>query len=130
MRWLRDQLRGARGNCRIAFWHRPYLNAGRHGDEESVAPLWRALRGRAALVVNGHDHNMQHFKPQDGIVGLVSGAGGHDLYPSNENDPRLVWDEDDEYGALRLDVRPGLARFRFVDDTGKTLHRGRVRCRA
>ena len=40
-----------------------------------------------------------------------------------------MWDEDDEFGALRLDLRRGLARFRFVDATGKTLHRGRVRCR-
>ncbi len=129
MRWLTQRMRDASGTCRIAFWHRPFLNAGKHGDQESVAPLWRAVRGRAALVITGHDHNMQHFKRRDGIVELVSGAGGHDLYSSNENDPRLVWDEDDEFGALRLDLRRGLARFRFVDDAGKTLHRGRVRCR-
>lgn len=129
MRWLKQRMRGADGNCRIAFWHRPFLNAGKHGDQEDVGPLWRAVRGHAALVVTGHDHNLQHFKPKDGIVELISGAGGHEHYASNENDPRLVWDEDDEYGALRLDLRRSLARFRFVDADGDTLHRGRVRCR-
>jgi 3',5'-cyclic AMP phosphodiesterase CpdA len=130
VRWLKAQMRGAAGTCRIAFWHRPYLNAGRHGDQEDVAPLWRAVQGRAAIVLTGHDHNLQHFKRRDGLVELVSGAGGHDLYQSDENDPRLVWDEDDEFGAVRLDLRAALARFAFVDADGNTLHRGRVRCRA
>jgi hypothetical protein len=130
MKWLKQRMRGARGNCRIAFWHRPFLNAGKHGDQKDVAPLWRAVSGHAALVLNGHDHNLQHFKRKDGIVELISGAGGHELYQSNENDPRLVWDEDDQYGALRLDLRRGLARFRFVTADKGTVHRGRVRCSA
>ncbi len=87
------------------------------------------MRDHAVLVINGHDHNMQHFKRTEGMVQLISGAGGHGLYSSNENDPRLVWDEDDVFGALRLDLRRGLARFRFVGEDGKTLHRGQVRCR-
>ena len=128
MKWLKAQLRGKRGNCRIAFWHRPFLNAGRHGDQEDTGALWRAVKGRAAIVLNGHDHNFQHFKPRDGIVELVSGAGGDGRYSSDQNDPRLVWDEDDEFGALRLDLRPGLARFRFVAVDQGTIHSGRVRC--
>jgi predicted phosphodiesterase len=126
--WLKRYAR-KRGNCRIAFWHRPYLNAGHHTDQEDTLPLWRGVRGRAALVLNGHDHNLQHFKRRDGIVELISGAGGHDLYKSNENDKRLVWDEDDEFGALRLSLRPGVAKFRFVGLPGRTLHSGTVRCR-
>jgi predicted phosphodiesterase len=127
-RWLKQRLRKP-GTCRIAFWHRPFQNAGRHGDRTETRPLWRAMRGRAALVLNGHDHNFQHFKRRDGIVQLISGAGGHTLYGSDQNDKRLVWDEDDEFGALRLDLRKGVARFRFVALPGRTLHSGSVRCR-
>jgi serine protease len=127
-RWAKRQV-SERGTCRIAFWHRPFLNAGRHGDQEDIEPLWNAVRDHAALVITGHDHNFQHFKRTEGIVELISGAGGHQRYESNGKDPRLVWDEDDEFGALRLDLRRGLARFRFVNDRGKTLHSGRVRCR-
>jgi acid phosphatase type 7 len=127
-RWLKQRLRKP-GTCRIAFWHRPFQNAGRHGDQKDTGTLWRALRGRAALVLNGHDHNFQHFKRRDGIVQLISGAGGHARYESDGNDPRLVWDEDDEFGALRLDLRKGVARFRFVALPGRTLHSGSVRCR-
>ena len=128
MKWLKAQLRGKRGNCRIAFWHRPFLNAGKHGDQRDTGVLWRAVKGRAAIVLNGHDHNFQHFKPRDGIVELISGAGGHQHYSSDQHDPRLVWDEDDQFGALRLDLRPGLARFRFVSTDHGTIHKGRVLC--
>ena len=69
------------------------------------------------------------LKRRGGIVELISGAGGQDLYQSDQHDTRLVWDEDDEFGALRLDLRPGVARFRFVALPGRTLHSGRVRCR-
>ncbi|MGH2978257.1 MAG: metallophosphoesterase family protein [Solirubrobacterales bacterium] len=127
-RWLRRAL-SERGTCRIAFLHRPFLNAGRHGDQRQIRPLWRALRGRAAIVLSGHDHNMQRFKRRDGLVQFISGAGGHHRYESDENDPRLAWDEDDEYGALRLDLRPGVARFRFVAPPGRTLDSGTIRCR-
>jgi hypothetical protein len=127
-RWAERAVREP-GTCRIAFWHRPFLNAGRHGDQADVEPLWNTVRDHAVLVLSGHDHNLQHFKRTEGMVQLVAGAGGHGFYPSNENDPRLVWDEDDEAGAVRLELRRGLARFSFVNEDGRTLHRGRVRCR-
>ncbi len=119
-------MRRGRGTCRIAFWHRPYLNAGKHGDQENTAPLWRAVRGRAALVINGHDHNFQHFKRSRRDRRVDLRRGGHDLYPSDEHDPRLVWDDDDEFGALQLDLRPGVARFRFVAEPDRTLTRHRA----
>ncbi|HZO60798.1 MAG TPA: metallophosphoesterase [Solirubrobacterales bacterium] len=127
-RWA-ERAVSERGTCRIAFWHRPFLNAGRHGDQPDVEPLWNTVRDHAVLVIGGHDHNLQHFKRSEGLVQLVSGAGGHEFYSSNQDDPRLAWDEDDEAGAVRLDLRRGLARFRFVNEDGRTLHRGRVRCR-
>ena len=128
MRWLRAAM-SEEGSCRIAFMHRSYLSAGRHGDQEDLSAIWQALRGRAAIVLGAHDHNMQRFKPRDGLTQFVSGAGGDGLYESDENDPRLAWDEDDVYGGLRLELRPGLARFRFVELGGGVLHSGRVRCR-
>ena len=64
--WLHDQLAGA-GDCRLVFWHRPRFNAGEHREEEQdVARLWDAIEGRAAILLSGHDHNLQRFKPVDG----------------------------------------------------------------
>jgi hypothetical protein len=128
VRWLRTQVRRP-GTCRLAFWHRPRFNAGKHGDAPDVAPLWDALRGRATVVVNGHDHNMQRFKAVDGITQYVSGAGGHGHYRFRRRDPRMAFGDSLTYGALRIELRPGSARLAFVSTGGKLLDVSVVPCR-
>jgi len=86
LRWLRARLRSDTGTCRLAFWHRPLHSAGLHGDQHDVAPLEDALVGHAALVLNGHDHDLQRLRPARGIVSLVVGAGGHGRYGVNSDD--------------------------------------------
>ena len=130
LEWLRAQLRHGRGTCRIAFWHRPRYSAGeRHGDEPEVEELWRALRGKVSIVINGHEHDMQRLKPIDGITVFISGAGGKGLYPVDESDPRLAFSNDEDFGALRLELTPGRAKFAFVDEDGRKLDSGNLRCR-
>jgi hypothetical protein len=127
LRWLQRRL-AAPGTCRLAFWHRPRLNAGRHGDQADLAPLWDALTGHAALVVTGHDHNMQRFHPIRDTTEVVSGAGGHGHYGLHR-DARLAFGNDRDYGALRIDLRPGRARLRFVSSAGRVLDDSALRCR-
>src|SRR4051794_2432826 len=126
-RWLRRAV-GGRGTCRLAFWHRPRWSAGRHGDQADVGPLWTALRGRAALVLGGHDHDLQRFKRRNGIVELVSGAGGR-TRSAVRRDRRLAWADDAHFGAVRIALSPGAARVRFVDSGGHVLDRSTVHCR-
>ncbi|MDX6719669.1 MAG: hypothetical protein QOJ63_1923 [Solirubrobacteraceae bacterium] len=128
-RWLRSQLR-APGTCRIAFWHRPRFSAGtHHGDQPDMAPVWDALRGHAAIVLAGHEHDMQRMHPIDGITSFVSGAGGHGHYALRRDDPRLAFGDDREDGALRLRLRPGTASYAFVSAGGRVLDSGALRCR-
>ena len=130
MRWLRGELRGRRGTCRLAFWHRPRYSAGLlHGDQPDVAPFWRALRGHARLVLTGHEHDLQRMRRRGGITELVAGAGGHLRYPIDDSYRGLAFGDDRHYGALRLVLRPGRASFAFVTAGGRTLDSGRVRCR-
>jgi predicted phosphodiesterase len=126
--WLRSKLRRS-GTCRLAFWHRPRYSAGEvHGDQPDVQPFWDALEGHAAIVLAGHEHDMQRFKPRRGITELVSGAGGHGLYRVQDR-PELAFANDALYGALRLRLRPGGARFAFVAVGGVTLDVGKIRCK-
>jgi acid phosphatase type 7 len=129
LRWLRRQVRRA-GTCRIAFWHRPRYSAGtHHGEQRDMEPVVDALRGRAAIVVAGHEHDMQRFHPIDGITHFVSGAGGHGRYDLRR-DPRLAFGDDSHYGALRLRLRAGVAAHAFIAADGRVLDSGTVRCRA
>ena len=127
-RWLRSELRNP-GTCRIAFWHRPRFSAGKHGDQEDVGPLWSALRGHAAIVLNGHDHDMQRMRPMGGITAFVSGAGGRSHYGVDRDDGRLAFSDVKTYGALRLVLRPGSAAFAFVAADGRVLDSGTIGCR-
>jgi hypothetical protein len=127
LRWLARRV-AAPGTCRLAFWHRPRYSSGSHPDDPGLAPLFDALRGHAALVLNGHDHNMQRYRPVGGITELVSGAGGHGHY-TLDPDPRHAFADDTTYGALRIDLRPGRARLRFVSSSGSVLDDSVVRCR-
>jgi calcineurin-like phosphoesterase family protein len=127
VRWLRSKLRKAVGTCRLAFWHRPRYSGGGNGDQADVAPLWDGLRRRAAIVLTGHDHHMQRLKKKDGITGFISGAGGHGFH-NFWKDPRVAFANNTDYGALRLELSRGLARYAFVAVDGRTLDAGKVRC--
>ena len=128
-RWLRSRL-DKQGTCRIAFWHRPRFNAGgHHGDARDMAPIWDALRGKATIVVAGHEHSMQRLRPIDGITSFVSGAGGHGRHRLRRHDPRLAFGDGEHFGALRLHLRRGEARYAFVSRAGRHLDSGTLRCR-
>ena len=126
--WLRREL-SEPGTCRLAIWHHPRYSGGPHGDIGSTESLWGELEGHGVLVLGGNDHSMQRFRPDRGITQLVSGAGGRRLYENNEERPDLVFSDDDDFGALRVELQPGRARFAFVRAGGKVLHEGETACR-
>lgn len=125
--WLQEQTSGA-GNCRIAFWHRPRYSAGKHGDQEDIAPLWDLLAGKASVVLNGHEHNMQRLEPIDGVTTLIAGAGGHSHYRIDEDDQRVAFANTEADGALRLELRPGRLEWRFESVDGEILDHGQLGC--
>lgn len=128
LRFLDRELARRADRCVIVMLHRPPMNAGRHGDADDTAPLWSRVRGRAALLLAGHDHNLQRFKPVDGTTEFVVGAGGRERYGVDEGDPRLAFARDDADGALRLRLRPGRADLRLVTAAGAVVDRSSVSC--
>jgi hypothetical protein len=130
LRWLERVLDSGDGTCRLAFWHRPRFSAGTvHGDAPDVAPFWRALRGRARLVLNGHDHALMRYRRRAGLTEYVAGAGGRIRYGLRP-DSRLAFGRSDRTGALRIALRPDEATLEFRAADGELLDRSRATCRA
>jgi hypothetical protein len=127
--FLRRELARVKGGCALAFLHRPRFDAGLHRNEErDVEPIWRVLRGKVAILLSGHDHNLQRFKPVAGTVQLIAGAGGRGRYHVNAGDRRLAFSDDGSYGALRMQLSAGLARLSMVAANGNILDHSTVRC--
>jgi len=116
------------GTCRLPFWHTARYSAVPDSDEPVVEPFWDALSGHTEVVLSAHEHTMQRFEPIDGITQLVSGAGGHGLYDLDPEDPRLAFGDDENYGALRLELERELARYAFVASDGEVLDEGEISC--
>jgi hypothetical protein len=70
------------------------------------------------------------MEPRDGIVHFVAGAGGHSHYELDEGYPGLAWSNETTYGALRLQLSPGRARYAFISERGRTLDSGSIPCRS
>jgi hypothetical protein len=116
------------GSCRIAFTHYPRYSAGSHGDHDEMEPVWQLLQGRARLLLAGHDHDLERFRPVGGLIQMISGAGGISLRDANEADPRTAFVADDHFGALRLELRRGWAVASFVSIDGEVLDRKPIHC--
>jgi len=127
--WLRKKA-SAGGNCRLAFWHRPAYTAGPASVVKRSRRYWDALRGGTRMVLSGHEHNLQRLRPRRGIVQFISGASGRPDYDVDERDRHLAFGDDDHLGALRLRLKPGRAKWRFVSARGRVLDSGSLRCRA
>lgn len=81
-----DQL----SNTTIVCLHRPVFTCGRRDlANQFLRRLWlhrRLIGSRTRLVLSGHHHYYDRTRPLDGITYVVSGGGGHKLYPACDPD--------------------------------------------
>ena len=118
-RWLKRRVREP-GTCRIAFWHRPFLNAGRHGDQKDTSlcgtPLRRPRRPGA-----------QRARPQHPALQAHRGHRAADLGRRRARVCTRATSTTRGWCGTRT-TRPapcastcgrGLARFSFVTRTGQ-----------
>lgn len=136
--WLQKDLAASKALCTLAYWHKPRYTAGRYDDITSTTPLWRLLYAdRAELVLNGHDHTYQRYRPMDpngqgdtvrGIREIVVGTGGAGLY-SLQSDSRREAAQDREHGVLEVTLHPDGYDWTFHPVSGSFRDSGSAACR-
>jgi acid phosphatase type 7 len=139
-KWLRADLAASTKPCTLAYWHHPRFSSGDHRNSNGVQALWEALAdANAELVLNGHDHNYERFKPLNpagqidtarGIVEIVVGTGGKDLRPFPVDKPAISEIRDSNtFGVLQLKLYDDRAEFEFKPVAGKTFtDSGTIHC--
>jgi 3',5'-cyclic AMP phosphodiesterase CpdA len=87
--WLERQLAAPGPRLRVVVFHHPAWSCSRHDSTEEVTRRWGPVleRHRVALVLNGHDHNYQRFTSPAGVTYVVTGGGGKELYPLDDDCP-------------------------------------------
>ncbi len=81
--WLDQALSKPGPSFRIVVFHQPAWSCGLHGSTPDVDRYWVPVieRHRAALVLNGHDHDYERFTSAAGVTYVVTGGGGQGTYP-------------------------------------------------
>jgi 3',5'-cyclic AMP phosphodiesterase CpdA len=104
-RFLECTLANAPERWKLVAMHYPLLCSSTYSDNDGlIRDFWgQFTRHRVDLVLSGHSHDYQRFAPQDGVVQIIAGAGGHSIYPVHP-DPRLVRSSE-EYGFLVLKIQ-------------------------
>lgn len=119
--WLRQKLKASRARWKIVYGHHPVYSAGDHGDNEILKQvLLPLLRGQVALYLAGHDHDLQHFKPVEGMHQVISGGGGAKLRELTP-DPRTVFART-MYGYTVLEIGQERIRLEMFDQKGQKVH--------
>ncbi len=130
VRWIRQDLAAHPSTCALAFFHHPRFSSGPHGNNQELAPVWRALQaGGVDVILNGHDHDYERFDLQDangrldrshGIREFVVGTGGAPQY-------FVLWPHAHSqalragvFGVLKLTLRPASYDWRFMPIPGES----------
>ena len=126
--WLRADLAAHPTACTAAIWHHPLFSSGKHGNNSSVKPLFKALYDyHADVVLNGHDHTYERFAPQDsngvataqGIREFVVGMGGRSHYDWGTVRPNSEVRNNTAFGVIKLTLHSGSYDWKFIPEAGK-----------
>ena len=127
--WLRTELASNSAPCTAAYWHRPLVSSGLHGDNLDMRDLFRILyEAGVEFIVTGHDHIYERFSamdadgrpdPSKGIREFIVGTGGAPL-----TQPKSVRSGSERqgvaWGVIRFELSPGSYRWRFVPVAGES----------
>ena len=122
--WLKADLAANRAKCTLAFTHSSRFSSGEHGNDDLLRDLWQILYDAGAdVVLSGHDHTYERFKPQDasgraddkrGIRAFVVGTGGKGLGRFMRERPNSEVRDNSSIGVLTMTLRAESYSWRFA----------------
>ena len=118
-RWLAADLAAHSGQCTLGYWHHPRWSSGHHGTDEEMDPLWQlVVNGGVDVVVNGHDHHYERFRPVRGTRQFVVGTGGAWRYPVERAENGSEVRHSGTPGVLQLTLRSASYEWKFLSVPG------------
>ena len=122
--WVEATFRNVGRKWRIAVFHHPPYSSGLHGDNKRVQRfLVPALqKSKVDVVFNGHDHSYQRFVPRNGVLYVVSGAGGGPRYKrlKRSSAPTAVFNNAED-SLTRVDMTAQTLSGKQITSAGKVI---------
>jgi calcineurin-like phosphoesterase family protein len=128
-KWLRADLAAHPTACTLAYWHHPLYSSGGRASSATKA-LYQALYDfNAEIVLSGHDHTYEVFKPQNangqvdnarGIRQFVVGTGGRNLTSWGTIAANSQVRNNATFGVLKLTLHPNSYDWTFVPIAGQS----------
>jgi tartrate-resistant acid phosphatase type 5 len=77
LEWLDREIGRSTARWKIVYGHHPIYSDGAHRDEPGLHDvLMPILKNRVDIYLCGHDHDLQHIAPEDGVHFVLVGGGG------------------------------------------------------
>jgi predicted phosphodiesterase len=119
--WLKEELDKSRARWKLVYGHHPIYSAGQHGNNISlIGRLLPVLKGRADVYLAGHDHDLQHLKPEGALHLFVSGGGGAGIRVINPGERSLF--AKSSYGFSVLDATATELKVTFISSASEKLY--------
>jgi len=119
--WLDGELKKSAARWKVVYGHHPIYSDGDHGDSAALkARLLPMLKGRIDAYVAGHDHILQHLKPEDGVHFFISGGGGARLYNVRPKERSLFAGSNNGFTTIEADEKQ--MKITFIGSDSKLLY--------
>ncbi len=123
--WLQAELEKSTARWKIVYGHHPIYSHGQHGDTPKlIRDLLPVLKDRADVYICGHEHDLQHLKPEGGVHLFVAGGGGARIRPI-QSGPRSLFAAS-TYGFAVIETDEKALTVQFVAPDQKVLYSHRI----
>ena len=139
--WLRADLAASTKPCTLASFHHPRFTIGNYAPgDTSVQALYQALQDyKADVIIVGHDHNYQRWKPMtasgtadatNGVRQFLVGTGGRAFYSFTGSSANVEKSSASTWGVLKLTLSPTDYAWEFLGTAGTFTDTGSALCKA
>lgn len=105
LQWLREALAASTAQWKIVYGHHPIYSAGQHGNgNDLIARLLPVIKDRADIFLAGHEHDLQHLKPEGNVHFFINGGGGAGIRPIKPNERSLFALSSYGFATLEIDT--------------------------
>ncbi|MBK5294708.1 MAG: metallophosphoesterase [Acidobacteriia bacterium] len=119
--WLAEELDKSTAKWKVVYAHHPIYSHGQHGNGDNlIEMLLPVLKGRADIYLVGHEHDMQHLKPEGGVHLFIAGSGGARPRPITPGERSLFAASSNGFAVL--DITDTECKVSFFDSGLKALY--------